>query len=589
MFIEIHMIQNHSPANLNRDDLGAPKTCVFGGVTRSRISSQCTKRSVRNPGKAKNPDDPESPFEGSSMFAEAMRCRMGLRTKLFPWLVGNELRSSQIPVEEHDRIVLAARRIATEKEKEDKGKSAREQADKRPKTPQLIHIGRGHAADFVKQLWALRESHAEHYRYFLHPVVGFQESVRLNLDADALKEEDIRKIVKASWVVAKCRMGELLKADEGEEPIEEPALEGRQPGLEHAELVATRLVDLMSADKTRFTVLVKSPSPEEKRQLKEDEPEKPLGGMDKFMAQLMSAQRMNPIDIALFGRMTTSDAFQNVEAAMQVAHAVSTHAATNEVDYFTAVDDLGKGAGAGHVGEAQFTSACFYKYFSLDWNQLVHNLAGPAPKAPNKTAKKEEHEAHQKAMEAYAQARQDAMRLAACALGHFLIGVARISPSGKQNSFASHCEPCGILVEIKDNMTPTSYANAFAEPVERIGRPEDDVADEKSIEGRSVACLADHVHSLRRAYNSDSALLWYSPKLWRFPLQYWERTEDGAKQTPKFVTEQRFHVLSGEPGKPAGLVEGVIEALKLTGDQGKPLTWESAKDAGKVQAAEAKS
>jgi hypothetical protein len=41
------MIQNHSPANLNRDDLGAPKTCYFGGVLRSRISSQCLKRSIR--------------------------------------------------------------------------------------------------------------------------------------------------------------------------------------------------------------------------------------------------------------------------------------------------------------------------------------------------------------------------------------------------------------------------------------------------------------------------------------------------------------------------------------------------------------
>jgi len=47
MLIEIHAIQNHSPANLNRDDLGAPKTCYFGGVLRSRISSQCIKRSIR--------------------------------------------------------------------------------------------------------------------------------------------------------------------------------------------------------------------------------------------------------------------------------------------------------------------------------------------------------------------------------------------------------------------------------------------------------------------------------------------------------------------------------------------------------------
>ena len=47
MLIEIHAIQNHSPSNLNRDDLGAPKTCFFGGVLRSRISSQCIKRSIR--------------------------------------------------------------------------------------------------------------------------------------------------------------------------------------------------------------------------------------------------------------------------------------------------------------------------------------------------------------------------------------------------------------------------------------------------------------------------------------------------------------------------------------------------------------
>lgn len=47
MLIDIHVLQNHSPANLNRDDLGAPKTCYFGGVLRSRISSQCIKRSIR--------------------------------------------------------------------------------------------------------------------------------------------------------------------------------------------------------------------------------------------------------------------------------------------------------------------------------------------------------------------------------------------------------------------------------------------------------------------------------------------------------------------------------------------------------------
>ena len=284
------------------------------------------------------------------------------------------------------------------------------------------------------------------------------------------------------------------------------------------------------------------------------------------------------VDIALFGRMTTSEAFEDVEAAMQVAHAISTHGITDEVDYFTAVDDLGKGPGAGHVGEAQFTSACFYKYLSLDWDQLVHNIAGPEP------GEDSDKDAHAKWVK---EVKPNAERLAACTLGHFLIAAARTSPSGKQNSFASHCEPCGILIEVKGTKTPTSYANAFAEPVERIGKPDDDAADEKSIEGRSVACLADHVHSLRHAYRLDSALLWYSPKLWRFPLQYWERSEDGKKQTAVQLTKQRFDVLGGGPDKPDGIVEALVESLSLEDDQGGPLSWQCVKDAGKAQPAEA--
>lgn len=48
MIIELHMIQNFAPSNLNRDDTGAPKDCDFGGVRRARISSQCIKRAMRD-------------------------------------------------------------------------------------------------------------------------------------------------------------------------------------------------------------------------------------------------------------------------------------------------------------------------------------------------------------------------------------------------------------------------------------------------------------------------------------------------------------------------------------------------------------
>jgi CRISPR system Cascade subunit CasC len=45
--IEIHVLQNFAPSNLNRDDTGAPKDAFFGGTRRARVSSQCNKRAVR--------------------------------------------------------------------------------------------------------------------------------------------------------------------------------------------------------------------------------------------------------------------------------------------------------------------------------------------------------------------------------------------------------------------------------------------------------------------------------------------------------------------------------------------------------------
>lgn len=47
VFVELHMLQNFAPSNLNRDDTGSPKECEFGGYRRARISSQCLKRAVR--------------------------------------------------------------------------------------------------------------------------------------------------------------------------------------------------------------------------------------------------------------------------------------------------------------------------------------------------------------------------------------------------------------------------------------------------------------------------------------------------------------------------------------------------------------
>ncbi len=54
--IELHILQSFPVSCLNRDDVGAPKTATFGGVTRARISSQCLKRAIRLHAKELCPD-----------------------------------------------------------------------------------------------------------------------------------------------------------------------------------------------------------------------------------------------------------------------------------------------------------------------------------------------------------------------------------------------------------------------------------------------------------------------------------------------------------------------------------------------------
>ena len=71
--IEMHLIQNFAPSNLNRDDTGQPKSAVFGGVRRARISSQCGKRAVR------------------ARWRERGTVALGYRTKRLQQLIGDVL------------------------------------------------------------------------------------------------------------------------------------------------------------------------------------------------------------------------------------------------------------------------------------------------------------------------------------------------------------------------------------------------------------------------------------------------------------------------------------------------------------------
>ena len=85
---------------------------------------------------------------------------------------------------------------------------------------------------------------------------------------------------------------------------------------------------------------------------------------------------VDALDIALFGRMVAQATTLNIEAATSFAHAISTHKVTNEVEFFTALDDCQTEQGSAHMGSLEFNSATYYRYVSLDIGQLWENLAG---------------------------------------------------------------------------------------------------------------------------------------------------------------------------------------------------------------------
>ena len=64
-FIQLHLLTSYPPANLNRDDLGRPKTAMMGGVPRLRVSSQSLKRAWRK----------------SDVFEGSLKDHVGTRTK----------------------------------------------------------------------------------------------------------------------------------------------------------------------------------------------------------------------------------------------------------------------------------------------------------------------------------------------------------------------------------------------------------------------------------------------------------------------------------------------------------------------------
>ena len=88
--------------------------------------------------------------------------------------------------------------------------------------------------------------------------------------------------------------------------------------------------------------------------------------VQKELDKIKIGQR-DTVDIALFGRMMADNTSLNIDAASQVAHAISTHATNMEMDFYTAVDDLLPSGemGADMMGTVEFNSSCFYRILLL--------------------------------------------------------------------------------------------------------------------------------------------------------------------------------------------------------------------------------
>lgn len=168
------------------------------------------------------------------------------------------------------------------------------------------------------------------------------------------------------------------------------------------------------------------------------------------------------IDVSLFGRMVADDATLNVDAAVQVAHAISTHAVTQEFDYYTAVDDRNprEETGAGMIGTIEFNSATLYRYATLNVDALRANLGD-----------------------------DEATTRAAVA---FFTSFVKSMPTGKQNTFANRTLPSLVAVRVRADQ-PISLVEAFESPV---------TADGEGWMRRSVSKLAQHCQDTDSAYGT---------------------------------------------------------------------------------------
>lgn len=158
----------------------------------------------------------------------------------------------------------------------------------------------------------------------------------------------------------------------------------------------------------------------------------------EMAAKALKSIERDGVDIAFFGRMVADAADITLEGAALFSHAISTHQVSNDIDFFTAVDDLKPedSTGAGHMGDIEFNSACYYRYMGINLDLLADNdhLAILSPEERRS------------------------------AVGIFLKSVIMAVPGARKNSMFAGSLP-GAILGIARKGQPLSLANAFEKPV----------------------------------------------------------------------------------------------------------------------------
>ena len=319
--LELHIIQSVPVACLNRDDLNSPKTAVFGGVQRARVSSQSWKRAIRELAKELSGDH----FQGE-------------RTRLLYEPLYQALLAEKLTAQEADEGAKAI-------------------------VDGLVKLDTK-SADRVKSKTL----------YFMSPL-----EMR-TIAGEWVKTRDFKKARKA--------------------------------------ITADALKDAA--------------------------------------------------DIAIFGRMVANDTSLNVEAAAMFSHALSTHRVDNEIDFFSAVDDLQpKGeTGAGMTSTLEFNSATYYRFAALN----LDLLADP------------DHLGCLKPEE-----RRDVVRT-------FVESTIKAVPGARRATMNGYTLPVHVLEVVREHGHPVQLVNAFERPVR----------GSEGYAGRSVELLKQEYTRLKDTWGLEA-------------------------------------------------------------------------------------